>query len=193
MTLSDIDAVRLKAADRSTITREQGVGDGEASSFKLGHDVILSVPDIQVRVNNVLIVSGYTVDYNNGIVLFDTAPNEGDQIEFVYYWSIFSDEQIQYFIDDSASISIAAAQVLLAIAADAAKVAQRQSLAGGGGLGAVTIDTSVAARELRAAAKAIIDTEVEVTGNEPAEGLTEINWTAMNYQMGIGQRIVRGG
>lgn len=193
MTLSNIEAVRLKAADRSTITREVGVGDAEAFVFKLGHDSILASPDVEVRLNNVIQVGGYTVDYSSGIVTFASPPTLNTQIEFTYYWSIYSDAQIQYFLDESSSnVTIAAAKVLLAIAADAAKIAQRQSLAGGGGLGAVTIDTSVAARELRASAKALVDLETEIGGSEPAEGLTEINWTEMNYKMGIEQSIIRG-
>lgn len=174
MSLTDIEAVRLKAADRSTITKEQAVGDGEAYAYKLGHNSILSVPDIEIRLNNVIQVAGFVVDYTNGVVTFTTAPALGVQIEFTYYWSIYTDDQIQYFLDDSTgNVTVASAKVLLAIAADAAKIAQRQSLAGGGGLGAVTIDTSVAARELRAAAKALIDMEAQISETAPAEGLTD--------------------
>jgi hypothetical protein len=191
MSLTDIDAVRLKAADRSTLTREEGIGDAEAFVFKLGHNSILASPAIEVRVDGV-ITFGYTVDLINGVVTFAGPPALNLDIEFTYYWSIFNDEQIQYFLDDSGgNVTVAAAKVLLAIAADAAKIAQRQSLAGGGGLGAVTIDTSVASRELRAAAKALIDMEADISGNIPAEGLTEIYWTEFNYRMGVEQSVIR--
>jgi len=194
MTLTDIEAVRLKAADRSAITREEGVGDGIATAYKLGHDAIITSPDIQVRIGGLLQVATYTVDHESGIVTFNSAPIMNAQVEFTYYWSIYTDAQIQYFLDDSsANVTVAAAKVLLAIAADAAKIAQRQSLAGGGGLGAVTIDTSVAARELRAAAKALIDMESDISTSIPAEGLTEINWTEMNYRLSIEQEVIRGG
>lgn len=194
MTISDIEAVRLKSSDRSSITREEGIGDGVAATYKLGHEPLLSSPAPQIRINGVIQVAGYTIDYDNGVVSFDIAPTVNNKVEFTYYWSIFTDAQIQYFLDDSGSnVTVAAAKVLLAIAADAAKVAQRQSLAGGGGLGAVTIDTSVAARELRAAAKALVEMEAEIGTTIPAEGLTEINWTEMNYKMGIEQEVIRGG
>ena len=193
MSLSDIEAVRLKAADRSALTREEGIGDGVAKIFKLGHESILSSPAIEIRINGVIQNSGYDIDLDNGVVTFAGAPVVNAAIEFTYYWSIFTDAQIQYFLDDSGSnVTIAAAKVLLAIAADAAKVAQRQSLAGGGGLGAVTIDTSVAARELRAAAKALIDMETDIGTSIPAEGLTEITWTEFNYKFGIEQDMIRG-
>ena len=64
MTLTDIEAVRLKAADRSYITREDGVGDGIATAYKLGHNVILASPsDIQVRLAGILQVATYSVNY----------------------------------------------------------------------------------------------------------------------------------
>src|SRR6185503_2207801 len=88
-------------------------------------------------------------------------------------------------------VTTATAQVLLAIAADASKIAQRQSLAGGGGLGAVTIDTSVAARELRNTAQALIDTARQVDNTTPAEGITEPLWTEFSYQESIDQSLIR--
>jgi hypothetical protein len=149
---------------------------------------------LEVRLNGVVQNTGFSIDYDNGIVTFTVAPLVNVQVEFTYYWSVFTDAQVQYFLDDSGSnVTIAAAKVLLAVAADAAKIAQRQSLAGGGGLGSVTIDTSVAARELRAAAKALVEMETDIGSSIPAEGLTEINWTEMNFHFGIEQTVVRGG
>jgi hypothetical protein len=197
MTLSDIDAVRLKSSDRSTITREQAMGDDTSVYFKLGHAHVLSTPDIEVRVNNI-VISTYTTDYVNGIVTFDSPPTVTDEIEFVYYWSIFTDEEVDYFLSEAAgNVTRATARLLLAIAADAAKVAQRESQAGGGGLGAVSLDTSVTARELRATAKALIDLEGDIASTDaavdPAEGLTEPAWTEAAYRQGIGQDLIRHG
>jgi hypothetical protein len=192
MSLTEIEAVRLKAADRSTITREVSVGDGESYIFKMGHEAILTTPAPEVRLDNVLQI-GFTVNYAQGVIALGGPPSPNVQIEFTYYWSIFTDEEIQFFLDDSGgNTTVASAKVLLSIAADAAKIAKRQSLAGGGGLGAVTIDTSVASRELRASAKSLIEMERDVSGAQPFEGLTEINWTEMNYKMGIEQTVIRG-
>jgi len=193
MSITDIEAVRLKAADRSSITREVAVGDAEATTYKLGHEAILTSPDVEVRLNGALQVGTYTVDYAYGVITFSAAPGLNVQIEFTYYWSVFTDVEIQYLLDDSGgNVTIASAKVLLATAADAARIAKRQSLAGGGGLGAVTIDTSVAARELRASAKALVEMENDISGAIPAEGLTEINWTEFNYHMGVEQSVIRG-
>jgi len=195
MALTSIQAVRLKSSDKSTITKEEAKGDGTSKFFKLSHAPILNSPDIEVRKNDVLLVSGYTIDYTNGIVTFTTAPLVTDELEFTYYWSIFTDAEVQYFLDESSSdITIATARLLLAIAADASKIAQRQSLAGGGGLGAVTIDTSVTARELRNTAAALLEQkklEQQVAQLEPADGLTEPLWTEFGYQQQLEQHIIR--
>lgn len=192
MSLTDIEAVRLKSSDKSLITREQAIGNAGDLYFKLSHAPIVSAPPIEVRIDGVIQNSGYSVDLANGIVSFTVAPALNSEIEFTYYWSIFSDNEIQYFIDAAAgSITTATAQVLLAIAADASKVAKRQSMAGGGGLGAVTIDTSVAARELRNTAQALMDMARQIEVQTPAEGLTEPAWTEFSYRDIVDQSIIR--
>lgn len=193
MTLSSVDKVRLRASDKPVITRERGLGNAEDKTFKLGHGPISPSPAIEVRLNGVTQVSGYTVDTANGIVEFTAAPAVGVDIEFIYYWMIFTDAEIQDFLDEaSSSIPVATAKVLLAIAADASKVAQRQAMAGGGGLGSVTLDTSVTARELRATAAAILEMEAKTTDTIPAEGFTEPIWTEFQYRSSTEQRIIRG-
>lgn len=192
MSLSGIQAVRLKSGDRSVITREVGRGDGSSKYFKLKNSRILVDPPIEVRINGAL-TSAFAVDVDNGIVTMTSAPVQDDEIEFVYYWSVYNDTEIQYFIDDNgANTTLAAAKVLLAIAADASKIAKREAMAGGGGLGSVTLDTSVVARELRNTAQAMIDNEIQLGNYEPAEGLTEVNWTPMDYAEALGQRVIRG-
>ena len=189
--MTGIDAVRLKAADQSTITREEGKGNATNKYWKLGHSNILASPALEVRINDVVTIL-YTADLVNGIVTFTTAPAMNDKIEFIYYWSQFSDTEIQFFIDESGGdTTIAAAKVLLAIAASASKVAERQSLAGGGGLGSVTIDTSVTARELRNTAAAMIDSQIQLNNVTPAEGLTEVAWTEAGFRESLTQRVIR--
>jgi hypothetical protein len=195
MSLTAIEAVRLKSSDKSSITQEEAVGDGTSKYFKLGHAPILNSPDIEVRKNDVIQIAGYTIDYINGIVTFTAPPPIGDTLNFIYYWSIFTDAEVDYFLTESGSdVTVATARLLLAIAADAAKIAQRQSLAGGGGLGAVTIDTSVTARELRNTAAALLDQkrlEISTAALDPAEGLTEPLWTEFSYQESLAQHIIR--
>lgn len=192
MTLSTIDKIRLRTSDKPVINREVANGDGVSKYWKLEHAPIATSPAIEVRVDN-SVVANYTVDEANGIVTFNAAPAVNSDIEFIYYWMIFTDAEIEDFYSEAgSSIPLAAAQVLLAIAADASKVAQRHAMAGGGGLGSVTLDTSVTARELRATAAAILEMEAEAGEITPAEGLTEPLWTEFQYRSSTEQRILRG-
>ncbi len=194
MALNDLELVRLKIADKSSIVREEAEGDGQSTHFRLEHGSLLHTPAPQVWNNNSLKVEGtdYTVDYDNGIIIWNTAPVVNDDVVIQYYWSVFTDVEIQAFIDaDGGNTTIASAKLLLAVAADAAKIAKRSTLAGGGGLGSVTEDTSVQARELRATAAALLSTESDISSNIPAEGITEIPWTERTFERQIEQDIIR--
>lgn len=193
MTLTSIEAVRLKSSDRSAIEHEAAVATGDSITIKLKNTNILLSPAPLVRKNSVLLTEGadYDIDYVNGLVTFDTIPAVNDELDFVYYWSLFTDDEIQYFLDaHSGSIDLATAGLLLAWAADAAKLAKRQTLSGGGGLGQVVIDTSVVAKELRATAKALIDSSVTLANDTPAEGFTTIPWTEAMFRRGLEEHIL---
>ena len=192
--MTDIEIVRLKISDKSVITRETATGNAVDKHFKLENAPVVLLPAPEVRVDNVLLVEGvdYTVNYTQGVISLTAIPALDADIEFTYYWSIFTDDEIQVFLDEAGgSTVIASSSALLAWAASAAKLAKRQTLSGGGGLGQVVVDTSVAAKELRATAKALVDAEVEIAGNTPAEGLTEIPWTEAMYKRQLGQRFIR--
>lgn len=192
--MTPIDAVRLKSSDRSLITREKTIGTGEDAYFKLQHTNLLTLPAPLVTRNSVALTEGvdYTIDYAQGLVSFTVTPVQGVVLEFTYYWSVFSDVEVQYFLDDAgANVTIATAMLLLAWAADAARLAKRQTLSGGGGLGQTVIDTSVAAKELRATAKALIDTQADLGESIPAEGFTEVPWTEQVYHRQVDQHLIR--
>jgi hypothetical protein len=192
--MTPIEAVRLKSSDRSTITREKTVGTGDDQFIKLKNTNIFTSPAPIISRNGVNLIEGadYTINYEQGIVAFSAPMTVGITYEFTYYWSIFSDVEVQYFLDDSGSnVTIATAMLLLAWAADAARLAKRQTLSGGGGLGQTVIDTSVAAKELRATAKALIDTQADLGESIPAEGFTEIPWTEGVYRRQVDQHIIR--
>lgn len=193
MALSDLELVRIKIADKSTITRELSEGDAVADHFQLEKAPVLTSPAPRVWVNNVLKteVTDYTLDYTNGIIVFVVAPGVNIDVTFEYYWSVFTDEEIQAFIDADGNTTIASAKLLLAIAADKAKLAKRSTLSGGGGLGSVTEDTSVTARELRATAQALLQTESDIAQSIPAEGFTEIPWTEATFKRQIDQDLLR--
>lgn len=183
MALTDIQRVRLKIGDKETIRREVNTGDATAEHFKLKFQPVSQTNVPQIWVDDVLQAEGvdYTVDYDQGVISFTAAPLADQSIVIQYYSTIYTDAEIQDFLDQYTSVGMAAAQIMFAWAADIAKIAKRETLQGGGGVGAVTRDTSVASKELRATAQALLDYELEYgdsAGTQvPAEGLTEIPWT----------------
>lgn len=194
MALTDLQRVRLRIADQSSIVREIAEGDAVAKFFKLDHENVATSPAIAVWINDVLQSdpANYTTDVANGIVTFVSAPAVNDDIVFQYYWTLFTDEEVQDFLDQNGgSVNIASAKLLYSLAANAALLAKRSTLSGGSGLGSITEDTSVAARELRATAQGLIELEGQIGQDIPAEGLTEIPWTEFSYQDQVDQEIIR--
>lgn len=181
MSLTSRQAVRLKTGDKSQITREVSRGDGTQTVFKLQHDTIIDAPTIWVDGTLVVETTDYTVNYTSGIITFNTAPALNDEIIFQYYWAVFSDDEVDYFLEEADdNVTLASSRLLLALASDAAKVAMRETLSGGGaGIGSVTRDTSLTAQELRETANILYKQYQESAGTEfPADGLTEVGWTA---------------
>lgn len=183
MALTSLERVRRKIGDKLVIRREVTEADGVSDHFKMASEPIAVTPVPQIWNNDNLQVEGtdYSIDYEQGVISFAAAPAANDKLVFQYYSVIWADEEIQDFLDQYGdNVNISAAHILLAWAADVAKIAQRETLSGGGGLGAVTRDTSVAARELRNTAAALLEYEQKygVTGREvPADAITEIPWT----------------
>lgn len=198
MALTSLERIRSKVADKVQLRRERFTANGEADHVKLQFDNIHETPAIEVWADSVQQVEGvdYTVDHEHGIVVFGTAPTANTKLVFQYYASVWTDEELEDYLDqNNSNINVAAAMVLYAWAADVAKIAKRETLAGGGGVGAVTRDTSVAARELRNTAKALMDWEIEygesIGTNVPADGITQVPWTESAHWDIEHQRFVR--
>lgn len=198
MALSSLERVRQKIGDRASIRRETIVADGVSDNFKLRFEPILTSPAPQVWANDVLQVdvTDYVVNYDQGIITFAVDVPVETKLVFQYYAVVWLDADLQDMLDQySDNVNIAAAHILLSWAADVAKVAKRETRSGGGGLGAITQDTSVAARELRNTAKALMDWEIEygdALGSQiAAEGLTEIPWTEAGFYQTEDQRWIR--
>lgn len=189
---TDIERVRMKIGDRPSLERKQAHGDGISDKYKMDHEPI-SNPEVWINgVGSLDFVS----DDTNGVIIFNTTPLATDELEFQYTTSAWTDLEVQDFLDQySQNSNLAAVHMLLAWAADAARLAKRETKSGGGGLGAITIDTSVAARELRNTAQALLDYEKEygetIGTATPAEGLTEIPWTEAAYVDSVSQKLIR--
>lgn len=196
MALSSTERVRRKISDRPTLRRDMVTADGLSEHFKLAFEPILANP--QVWVDDVIKTENvdYTVDVDNGVIVFVAAPTTNQKLVFQYYSVVWTDVDVEDYLEQYGdNINITSAHILFAWAADAARLAKRETRSGGGGLGAITQDTSVAARELRATAKALMDWEIEY-GTEagtavPADGLTEIPWTEAALYEAQDQRFIR--
>lgn len=198
MALTSIQRVRLKIGDRVRLNRESNKGDGAAANFKLKFEPVQTSPTPEVWKNAALQTEGtdYDIDYDQGIVQFAVEPAANDDLVYQYYSVIYTDAEIQDFLDQYGdNVLLASGHILYAWAADFAKLAVRETLQGGGGLGAVTRDTSVSAKELRALAQAYLDYEIEHGAESgvdvPAEGLTEVPWTEPQHHEVTYQRFIR--
>lgn len=54
-------------------------------------------PVPRIQVNQVISTTGYTIDYENGLVTFNTALDYNDVVEVTYQFAFFTDEQINSF------------------------------------------------------------------------------------------------
>lgn len=180
--MTPIDEVRLKTADRPEFHHEEQ--DQQISGetyFKLDYNNVLTSPAPVVKLNGTTKTetTHYVVDYVNGSITFLVAPAVNDALVFEYSSVVFTDEEIQSLLDGAgSSVLLSSARLLYAWAADAARLAYKETRAGGGGIGSITVDTSVRARELRATADALAKQydQYEGTG-EPVELITELPWT----------------
>lgn len=189
---ASIQWVRTRTSDQSSLVKEPFRGDGVTTRFSLKNQNIATSPALIVTDDGVVVAAGYTVDVANGAVTFSVAPTINHEIVFEYHWTVFTDTEVGYFLDDSnGDVAQASAKLLLAWAASAAKLAKRQTLLGG--TGRETLDTSVASKELRETAKSIIDLEATMSANTPSEDLTEPVWTEAGYEEGFSQHVIREG
>ena len=182
MPLTAIQTVRLYTSDRPALQKEEWTTtDGVVAQVALEHLPVLASPVPRVWKNNVLQTetTNYTIDYTNGIVTFLVAPSVNDIVVIEYSSVVFSDDEVQHFIDAAGgNATLAASNMLFAWAADAARVSRKEALSGGGGIGSMSISTDMRARELRASAQAYRDQYDKYEGTGvPAEGITEIPWT----------------
>ena len=189
------DVVRLKTGDKSKIEREEIIADGSSTVFKLNHDIITGNPSVWLDSSLQTVDSDYSVDSEYGKITFSTAPTDGQVVLVEYNWAVFSDIEVDYFLEEAGDNStLASVKLLLALAADAAKLAMRETMAGGGGMGSVTRDTSLTAQELRETANVLYKQYSEESGASfPADGITEIIWTTHMDTRMVEEDFYRGG
>jgi hypothetical protein len=197
MVLSAVEVVRLKTSDQSTFVREdQWSGNGVDNYFKMNNSDLVSATPMVVYKNGVVVAgANYTVNYTVGSVTFTVAPANDDALIFEYWTIVFTDEEITQFLTEAGNnTDYAAAKNLFAWAANAAKLAKKETLMGGGGRGEVIVDLAVRAEQLRKSAQSYLDNYVATAVDDqfgPADGITEVAWTEQMYDRILEQEIIR--
>jgi hypothetical protein len=189
--MEPIEIVRSKTGDKPKLLREVATGDSASTIFRVQYSPVLEDPVPFVWVSGA--ITAVTIDYEDGIFTFPVAPASDAEIIFQYHAVAYTDEEIQQFLAEGyGSTDLGAAKMLLAWAANAAKLAMRETLVGGGGTGSVTRDTSLTAQELRATAAALIDLYNKTGGTAfPVESITEVPWTEQVYNRQVDQDVIR--
>lgn len=181
MALTDIQRVRLKTSDRPVQQNETQTSNG-AAVLQLDSPRIDSASPVKVWVGGTLKTQtvDYSIDYDAATITFVSAPADGATV-LVQYWSVmYTDEEVQSFLDEAnGNVTLASAINLFAWAADASKVAKIETSGGSASFGVTTLNLSVRAEQLRKSAQAYLDQYNTLEGGTGgvAEGITEIAWT----------------
>lgn len=96
----------LDLAERIPVYNEQlrKNSDTSPTEFKSAFDKWNKNPSPIIRQNQAIIGSGYTIDHNNGNIIFSTAREYNDSVDASYTFSFFTDDQIESYFDRAASI-----------------------------------------------------------------------------------------
>lgn len=119
--MATIEQLRLKILDKPQVVigEKVGVGDGSKAKFKLK---LVPIMDESVTLyidGEVLEEENYELDYETGVITFDSAPEEGEAVVADYGFTAFSDSDLQEFLDESGgNLAMAAGNALMSLLAD---------------------------------------------------------------------------
>lgn len=119
--MTDLELIRLKLADNFKFAFDSQETDGETTIFKLSHGNIdedtfeLSLDDSNVD------TSLYTVDYDRGIIVFDSPPDTGKILEATYDYTIFSDSEINSLLSMYTDVNVVMVELIDILLADSAR------------------------------------------------------------------------
>lgn len=117
--MTTLNDLRTKIYDhpKAVLDDRLGVGDGIKTLFKCRYTPVMD-GTITVTVGGEGQVEGeeYTFDCRTGLVAFETAPGDGDEITACYSYAAFTDDELQGFLDISGgNLSLAAADALTSL------------------------------------------------------------------------------
>ena len=97
--MTNLELVRKKLADEYKFASDTNIGDGGTSIFKLAHS---NIQDETYTIYVDLSESdNYEIDLERGLITFNTPPADEKNITAQYYFSAFSDDEIEYFLEEN--------------------------------------------------------------------------------------------
>lgn len=101
MAYTTLDNIRIKISDPLKQGFDKQIGDGSTKIFKLSHSKVHSESEAIVVNNSSVELEAYDIDYDEGVVIFNTAPTQGHVIEVSYKYAAFRDEEIELYLDEN--------------------------------------------------------------------------------------------
>jgi hypothetical protein len=99
MAYTNLELLRKELADPYKSAFDQNSGDGETTVFKLSHkNVKAGSYSVYVGNDEQTETTEYSIDREEGIITFVTAPTSGVEIKVEYIFSAFSDEELTEFL-----------------------------------------------------------------------------------------------
>jgi hypothetical protein len=129
MALTTAQQVRLRIQAPWQRGEEIQYGDGIASGFKLaqGQPYSTIISATASIVNTGWSATGCTIDESNGYVTFSGVISANSAVRFDYLWSVFSDDEIEYFTAVGGNVPGAALEAVRALMFDGLKRANWQT------------------------------------------------------------------
>lgn len=99
MTYTNLELLRKQIADPLKYATDKQLGDAQTVKFKLSHERIQdSTYEVFVDGVKKTVDVDFTVDLERGIFTFLSAPANDKEVEINYYFSAFSDEELNEFL-----------------------------------------------------------------------------------------------
>lgn len=97
-----LSLIRLKISDKVKYGFDTQFGDGHSTEFRLSHSSI-QTNSVSLFSNDEELTTGFSIDYEQGIITFSTPPELDVEIETSYRYSVFTDEEINLLYSEASN------------------------------------------------------------------------------------------